>query len=86
MAELTENKEKLPHIAVNLFAAPGSCGISIRDIARRMGMNISDFHRYLGNKLWLLITILPLILGLCFTLSGLGKMIEAWVVKENYIR
>jgi AcrR family transcriptional regulator len=58
MTELPENKEKLLRAAIELFATRGFTGTSIRDIARKMGMSISNIYHYFGNKEGLLLVIL----------------------------
>ena len=58
MTEHQENKEKLLCAAIELFAIRGFTGTSIRDIARKMGMSISNIYHYFGNKEGLLLAIL----------------------------
>ncbi|MBW1852260.1 MAG: TetR/AcrR family transcriptional regulator [Deltaproteobacteria bacterium] len=53
-----DNKEKLLNVAIDLFATKGFKGTSIRDIARAMGMSISNIYHYFGNKEGLLLAIL----------------------------
>jgi TetR/AcrR family transcriptional regulator, cholesterol catabolism regulator len=45
-----ETRERLLEVAVDLFAAKGFAGTSIRDIAKAMGMSISNIYHYFGNK------------------------------------
>jgi AcrR family transcriptional regulator len=58
MSEHPENKEKILRAAIELFAVRGFAGTSIRDIARKMGMSISNIYHYFGNKEGLLLSIL----------------------------
>lgn len=53
-----DNRERLLDVATDLFAARGFKGTSIRDIAREMGMSISNIYHYFGNKDGLLLAIL----------------------------
>lgn len=53
-----ESREKLLNVAIDLFATKGFKGTSIRDIARAMGMSISNIYHYFGNKEGLLLAIL----------------------------
>lgn len=52
-----ETKEKLLEAAVDLFAARGFSGTSIRDIANAMGMSIFNIYHYFGSKDGLLLEI-----------------------------
>jgi len=52
------SKEKLIEVALDLFAAKGFRGTSIRNIASAMGMSISNIYHYFGNKEGLLLAIL----------------------------
>ncbi|MBI5014812.1 MAG: TetR/AcrR family transcriptional regulator [Deltaproteobacteria bacterium] len=52
-----ETKEKLLEAAVDLFAARGFSGTSIRDIANAMGMSIFNIYHYFGSKDGLLMEI-----------------------------
>lgn len=45
-------------VALDLFAAKGFRGTSIRDIANAMGMSISNIYHYFGSKEGLLLAIL----------------------------
>ncbi len=54
----TDTKEELLEAAIDLFATKGFAGTSIRDIARSMGMSISNIYHYFGNKEGLWIAIL----------------------------
>ncbi len=58
MSDLIEGKEKLLKTAIDLFAAKGFRGTSIRDIAQAMGMSISNIYHYFGSKEGLLLAIL----------------------------
>ncbi len=58
MRNLIEGKEKLLMTAIDLFAAKGFRGTSIRDIAQAMGMSISNIYHYFGSKEGLLLAIL----------------------------
>ena len=51
------NKERMIEVAIDLFSAKGYKGTSIRDIARAMGVSISNICHYFDNKegLWLAI-------------------------------
>lgn len=53
-----DNKEKLINVAIDLFATRGFKGTSIRDIAKAMGMTISNIYYYFGNKEGLLLGVL----------------------------
>ena len=57
MSELQTSKEKLIEVAIDLFSVNGFKGTSIRDIAKEMGMSISNIYHYFGSKegLWLAI-------------------------------
>jgi AcrR family transcriptional regulator len=64
-----ETKERLLRVAIDLFAAQGFAGTSIRDIAKAMGMSISNIYHYYGSKEGILLAILeraswPLLEGL----------------------
>jgi AcrR family transcriptional regulator len=64
-----ETKERLLRVAIDLFAARGFAGTSIRDIAKAMGMSISNIYHYYGSKEGILLAILdraswPLLAGL----------------------
>ncbi len=54
----TGTPQKLIEVAGELFAANGFKGTSIRDIAKLMGMTISNIYYYFGNKDGLLLAIL----------------------------
>ncbi len=54
----TNTAEKLLDAALELFAANGFNGTSIRDIARLTGMTISNIYYHYGSKEGLLIAIL----------------------------
>lgn len=43
-------REKLALVAVSLFSRKGYSGTSIRDIAKAMGMSISNIYHYSGSK------------------------------------
>jgi len=51
-------KEKLMDTAVDLFAAKGFAGTSIRDIAKAMNVSASSIYHFFGNKEGLWIAIL----------------------------
>lgn len=53
-----ENKQRMLNVAIDLFAKRGFKGTSIRDIARAMGMSISNIYHYFGNKEGLLLAVL----------------------------
>jgi AcrR family transcriptional regulator len=53
-----ETPQKLLDVAMDLFAANGFKGTSIRDIARETGMTISGIYYYFHNKEGLLYAIL----------------------------
>ena len=57
MPEL-ETRERLLRVAIDLFAAQGFAGTSIRDIAKAMGMSISNIYHYYGSKEGILLAIL----------------------------
>jgi len=50
-------KEKIIEMAIDLFSARGFKGTSIRDIAHKIDMSISNIYHYFGSKegLWLAI-------------------------------
>ena len=50
-------QEKIIKVAIDLFSAKGFKGTSIRDIAHKMEMSISNIYHYFGSKegLWLAI-------------------------------
>jgi AcrR family transcriptional regulator len=54
----TNSSEKLIEVAIDLFAVNGFKGTSIRDIAKKTGMTISNIYYYFGNKDGLLLAIL----------------------------
>lgn len=56
MSEL-ETKERLLQVAMQLFATKGFAGTSIRDIAKAMGMSISNIYHYYGSKEGILLAI-----------------------------
>jgi len=58
MKGTTKTPEKLLDAAVDLFAANGFGGTSIRDIARLTGMTVPNIYYHFGNKEGLLIAIL----------------------------
>ncbi len=58
MTQPLENKDKLLKTAIDLFAAKGFKGTSIRDIAQAMGMSISNIYHYFGSKEGLMLAIL----------------------------
>ena len=58
MNDPNEQKKRLLEVATNLFSSNGFEGTSIRDIAREMGMSISNIYYYFGNKEGLLSAIL----------------------------
>lgn len=58
MDKILDPKERLMETAINLFAAKGFSGTSIRDIANAMGVSISSIHHHFGNKEGLWIAIL----------------------------
>jgi len=51
------NKERLLDVATDLFSSKGFKGTSIRNIAREMGMSISNIYHYFGNKDGLMLEI-----------------------------
>jgi TetR/AcrR family transcriptional regulator, cholesterol catabolism regulator len=53
-----KTREKLLDAAIDLFAANGFAGTSIRDIARLTGMTIPNIYYHFGGKKGLLIAIL----------------------------
>ncbi|MBI5441027.1 MAG: TetR/AcrR family transcriptional regulator [Deltaproteobacteria bacterium] len=48
--EVLDTREKLAVVAVRLFSEKGFNGTSIRDIAKEMGMSISNIYHYFGSK------------------------------------
>jgi TetR/AcrR family transcriptional regulator, cholesterol catabolism regulator len=57
MAINQSRREELLDVAINLFAANGYAGTSIRDIANTTGHSVSNVYHYFENKeaLWLAI-------------------------------
>lgn len=53
-----DTPQKLIDVAIELFAAKGFKGTSIRDIAKLTGMTISNIYYYFGNKDGLFLAIL----------------------------
>lgn len=45
-----DTRERLAVVAVKLFSKKGYSGTSIRDIAKAMGMSISNIYHYSGSK------------------------------------
>ncbi|MBI5420053.1 MAG: TetR/AcrR family transcriptional regulator [Deltaproteobacteria bacterium] len=45
-----DTRERLAVVAVKLFSEKGYTGTSIRDIAKAMGMSISNIYHYSGSK------------------------------------
>ncbi len=66
-------REKLLDAAVDLFAANGFGGTSIRDIARLTGMTIPNIYYHFGSKEGLLIAILER--ATQQIVSGLGEVV-----------
>jgi AcrR family transcriptional regulator len=58
MPDFPDTKDKLIKVAIDLFAAKGFRGTSIRDIADAMDMSISNIYHYFGNKEGLFFAIL----------------------------
>ena len=58
MPEPGDSKGQLLKAAIDLFAARGFRGTSIRDIANAMDMSISNIYHYFGSKEGLLMAIL----------------------------
>jgi len=58
MKKSLDPKERLMETAIDLFAAKGFSGTSIRDIANAMGVSISNIYHYFGNKEGLWVAIL----------------------------
>ena len=58
MSGSNETSKKILEVAIDLFAANGFKGTSIRDIAKSTGMTISGIYYYFGNKEGLLFAIL----------------------------
>jgi AcrR family transcriptional regulator len=56
--EESKTKNKLIEVAIELFATNGFRGTSTRDIARAMGMTISNIYYYFSNKYGLLLAAL----------------------------
>jgi AcrR family transcriptional regulator len=56
--EESKTKKKLIEVAIELFATNGFKGTSIRDIAKAMGMTISNIYYYFDNKYGLLLAAL----------------------------
>jgi AcrR family transcriptional regulator len=58
MTGLSPNKDKILEVSLDLFAAKGFRGTSIRDIANAVGISISNIYHYFGNKEGVLLAIL----------------------------
>ena len=58
MTGLSPNKDKILEASLDLFAAKGFRGTSIRDISNAVGMSISNIYHYFGNKEGVLLAIL----------------------------
>lgn len=54
----SQTQKKLIEVAIELFGANGFKGTSIRDIAKAMGMTISNIYYYFDNKYGLLLAVL----------------------------
>jgi AcrR family transcriptional regulator len=50
MTGLSANRDKILEASLDLFAAKGFRGTSIRDIANAVGISISNIYHYFGNK------------------------------------
>jgi len=57
-AKYDQAREQIIKKAIDLFAARGFRGTSIRDIARSMDMSISNIYHYFGNKEGLMLAVL----------------------------
>ncbi|MFH1135438.1 MAG: TetR/AcrR family transcriptional regulator [Pseudomonadota bacterium] len=87
--EQHDQKQKLMEVGIELIAAKGYSGTSIRDIAAAHGTSISNIYHYFGSKDGLLAAILQhlsqkLVDGLRLAhqepdepLAGLKKMVDA---------
>lgn len=64
-------REELLQTAVDLFAARGFKGTSIRDIAKTLGVSVSVIYHYFGNKEGLWSAILD------YSVKGLPARLEA---------
>lgn len=53
-----DTRERLAVVAVKLFSRKGYSGTSIRDIAKGMGMSISNIYHYYGSKEGVFIEVL----------------------------
>ncbi|MDY7036533.1 MAG: TetR/AcrR family transcriptional regulator [Thermodesulfobacteriota bacterium] len=51
-------KDEIINIAIDLFAAKGFRGTSIRDIAKPIGISISTIYHYFGNKEGLILAVM----------------------------
>ena len=58
MTETADTKEQLIQKAIELFAARGFKGTSIRDLGKAVDMSISNIYHYFGSKEGLLLAIL----------------------------
>jgi AcrR family transcriptional regulator len=58
MTGLSSNKDKILEASIDLFAAKGFRGTSIRDISNAVGISISNIYHYFGNKEGVLLAIL----------------------------
>ena len=58
MTQPVDSKEQLMQAAIDLFAAKGFKGTSTRDLAKAVGMSISNIYYYFGSKEGLLLAIL----------------------------
>ena len=73
MKRAIKTREKLLDAAVDLFAANGFGGTSIRDIARMTDMTIPNIYYHFGSKEGLLIAILER--AMQQIVSGLGEVV-----------
>ena len=72
--EFGDQKQRLLEVGIELIAAKGYTGTSIRDIANAHGTSISNIYHYFGSKEGLLVAILEYLSGKL--LAGLRKEFE----------
>jgi AcrR family transcriptional regulator len=71
----TQTQKKLIEVAIELFSTNGFKGTSIRNIAKTMGMTISNIYYYYDNKYGLLLAVLEhLSMDLMEQLQRITKM------------
>jgi len=70
MSERNNSKDELLEVAIDLFAANGYAGTSIRDIAKAVGRSVSNVYHHFHNKEDLWFAILE------YSVSGLPEKLR----------